>query len=359
MYVSCSPACAQVPLCSEIELHLDIRAKGKRDPQAKWFSAAQADAFVLGDSHYSKSKSPGLSKNVLAIVEIIFDKHSVTSALDAAATDIPAKKPKTARKDRHTAQVAGGYGAAEVRSAEEAGLNPAGTDSLSISRLRGAADYEGSRAALLTYIRERYGNQAGVVIQILTAWEAFGELFVEWRAEWTGDSDEYRAKRSLAAARCGRDFIAALNSLSNYKQKSWYTHDVVWITWQQMFLFGNNWPKSTISIESRNARIKKYGRRFTNWRPLVQGFTAYSYIDRRSGKHVTSERRYNSSAVHQLLKRVALAEQGWHATHKFTSTCKLRLQTQLRSCALKVEVADAPPSLPPVSMLSALSSNLQ
>jgi hypothetical protein len=193
------------------------------------------------------------------------------------------------------------------------------------------------------------------VLQILNAWEMYGELFYEWRAEWTGDSDEYRAKRALQLARCARDFQRALTSLSNYKQKSWYTHVLVWIAWQQLFLYGNAWPLSTISIESRNARIKRYGRRFTNWRPLVDGFTAYAYIDRRSKEYKTSERRYNSSAVHQLLKRVALSELGWHRNSKFTAPDRLRLQTQLRSTRIKVEVADPPPSLRPVTMLSKLS----
>ena len=134
---------------------------------------------------------------------------------------------------------------------------------------------------------------------------------------------------------------------------------MTWIVWQQLFYYGNTWPLSTISIESRNARIKKYGRRFTNWRPLVEGHTAYSYIDRRTKQHVTSQRRYNTSPVHQMLERVALSEIGWHTTHRFTSTDKLRLKAQLRTRLLKVEVADSPqpPSAPP-SMLSGLSSKL-
>ena len=53
---------------SSIGLHLDIREKGKRDPGQKWFSAAQVDEFVLGVSHYKHSKSPGLVKNVLALL---------------------------------------------------------------------------------------------------------------------------------------------------------------------------------------------------------------------------------------------------------------------------------------------------
>jgi hypothetical protein len=341
---------------SSIDLHLDIRAKGKRDPQQKWFSAAQADEFVLGDSHYSKSKSPGLSKNVLAIVSLIFDKGrplAVSLAKAAEPEKPPAKKAKAvSRKDRHSTHTS--FGQAEVQAA---GIDTTSTDHLSVADLTGAAamgNGGSGQAAVLSYLRERYGNHAATVIQILKAWEAYGELFVEWRAEWEGDSDAYRAKRALRLARAARDFQAALTSLSNYKQKSWYTHATTWIVWQQVFNVGNTWPLSTISIESRNARIKRYGRRFANWRPLIQGFTAYSYIDRRSGKHVTSQRRYNSSAVHQLLSRVALAEKSWHTNNKFTAPDKLRLQTQLRSCLIKVEVGDPPPSLPPATMLSEL-----
>ena len=322
---------------SEIGLHLDIRAKGKRDPGQKWFSAAQVDEFMLGREIRSKSKSPGMVMNVLAIVEIIFDKFTVRDALEEAAAPAPAaKKPKTARKDRHSAPVGGAYGAAEVGAA---GLDPTSTAGLSIAGLKGDADREG----ILAYIQKRYGNHSDVVIQILTAWEAFGELFGEWRAVWESDTDPYRAKRALQLARTARDFQAALTSLSNYKQKSWYTHAAVWIIWQQIWLYGTTWPLSTISIESRNARIKKYGQRFTNWRPIVAGYTEYSYMDRRSGKHVEGKRRYNSSAVHQLLKRVALSELSWHTNSKFTAPDKLRLQTQLRSTLIKVEVADAPP----------------
>ena len=62
-----------------IGLHLDIKEKGKRDPGQKWFSAAQVDEFVLGTDYYKKSKSPGLSKNILAICELVFDKHTVAN----------------------------------------------------------------------------------------------------------------------------------------------------------------------------------------------------------------------------------------------------------------------------------------
>ena len=230
---------------------------------------------------------------------IIFDKSSVAASLATAAEPSaapPAKKPKaTSRKDRHSAPIAGGHGQAEVQAAR---VDPKSTDHLSIADLAGAhmlGNGGSGQASVLSYLKQRYGNHAATVIQIMKAWEAYGSLFTEWRSEWEGDSDDYRAKRALRMARAVRDFQAALTSLSNYKQKSWYTHATVWIAWQQLFDYGNTWPLSTISIESRNARIKKYGRRFTNWRPLVEGFTSYSYKDRRSQEHVTSQRRYNSS----------------------------------------------------------------
>ena len=74
---------------SAIGLHLDIRAKGKRDPGQKWFSSTQVDEFVLGQELMSKSKSPGLVRNVLAIIEIIIDKASVATELEAAAAAPP------------------------------------------------------------------------------------------------------------------------------------------------------------------------------------------------------------------------------------------------------------------------------
>jgi hypothetical protein len=329
---------------SSIGLHLDIRNKGQRDPGQKWFSATQADEFVLGSDHFKKSKSPGLVKNILAIVEIIFDKRTVADSFEQEAA--PPKKAKTARADRHKAGGAGPrFGGAEV------GPGAAGTSGLSISGLRGDED---SNSTILEYVRSRYGNHASTVIAILTAWEAYGALFMEWREPWESDTDAYRAKRAFQFARCARDFQQALVSLSNYKHKSWYVHLVVWVVWQQIWMFGNLWPMSTISIESRNARTEKIGLRFANWRPMSEGPTQYSYVDRRSGEQVSRTQSYNSSPVHQMLKRVALAELLWHGSHRFSSPDMLRLRTQLRSKALKVEVADAPPSLPPATLRAEL-----
>ena len=124
------------------------------------------DQFVLGDSHFKGSKSPGLAKNVLAIIELIFDKTTVAAAIVDAAEPPTAKKDKTARKDRHMALIAGGFGAAAVGAA---GIDGATTSSVSISDLKGASSLEGGGEAVRAYIRERYGNHAALVIQILTA----------------------------------------------------------------------------------------------------------------------------------------------------------------------------------------------
>jgi hypothetical protein len=245
---------------SSINLHLDIRAKGKRDPQQKWFSAAQCDEFVLGSEYFKKAKSPGLIKNVLAICEIIFDKSTVADLSQRCLLRSQSRRPRA--KIATLLQSLGDM--APPRSLLGGSTPPTRLTSPSTaSREQGGAELR-DKEAVLSYVRGKYGNQSEVVIHILTAWEAFGGLFSEWGAVWEGDSDEYRAKRSLRLARAGRDFQAALVSLSNYKQESWYTHAVVWIIWQQFWWFGNTWPLSTISIESRNARIKRCGLRFTS-----------------------------------------------------------------------------------------------
>eukprot|EP00965_Chrysotila_dentata_P121466 4015645-Pleurochrysis_carterae.AAC.1 len=52
---------------------LDVRAKGSRNPEQKWFSAATVDDFVLGSLHSQTSKSPGLAMNIWALIERVFD----------------------------------------------------------------------------------------------------------------------------------------------------------------------------------------------------------------------------------------------------------------------------------------------
>ena len=71
-------------------------------------------------------------KNVLAIIDIIFDKRTVAEKLgDSAPAAPPAKKPKTARKDRLTASLPGVYRSLEV----EPGIDPSSTDHLSLDSL--------------------------------------------------------------------------------------------------------------------------------------------------------------------------------------------------------------------------------
>eukprot|EP00965_Chrysotila_dentata_P190724 6174057-Pleurochrysis_carterae.AAC.1 len=51
-----------------IDCPLDLRAKGQRNPEQKWFSASSFDQLVLASTS-GKGKSPGLAANIWAIVE--------------------------------------------------------------------------------------------------------------------------------------------------------------------------------------------------------------------------------------------------------------------------------------------------
>ena len=55
-----------------INVPLDVRAKGKRNPEQKWFSSSQFDEFMLGTAMHHKSKSPGLAENTWALVPCAF-----------------------------------------------------------------------------------------------------------------------------------------------------------------------------------------------------------------------------------------------------------------------------------------------
>ena len=57
---------------NEINVMLDIREKGKRDRNQKWFTASAFDEFVLGIQWDKKSKSLGLAHNVYAIIERVY-----------------------------------------------------------------------------------------------------------------------------------------------------------------------------------------------------------------------------------------------------------------------------------------------
>eukprot|EP00965_Chrysotila_dentata_P167537 5532561-Pleurochrysis_carterae.AAC.2 len=73
---------------------LDVRAKGSRNLEQKWFPAAAMDGFVLGKAHFSTPKSPGLSLNIWVLIERVFDQNlparapggSSGSSSSAAAT---------------------------------------------------------------------------------------------------------------------------------------------------------------------------------------------------------------------------------------------------------------------------------
>ena len=115
-----------------IGVFLDIRPKGKRNPEQKWFSGSQFDEFVLGVLMRRKSKSPGLVKNILALIELVIDVPTVAAAAAEAAeaskagecpaADAPAAKKAKApsRKARQQSAPAGGFGAAQAAELQAA-----------------------------------------------------------------------------------------------------------------------------------------------------------------------------------------------------------------------------------------------
>eukprot|EP00310_Coccolithus_braarudii_P010810 CAMPEP_0183373390 /NCGR_PEP_ID=MMETSP0164_2-20130417/111276_1 /TAXON_ID=221442 /ORGANISM="Coccolithus pelagicus ssp braarudi, Strain PLY182g" /LENGTH=61 /DNA_ID=CAMNT_0025550265 /DNA_START=89 /DNA_END=271 /DNA_ORIENTATION=+ len=44
-----------------LDIYLDCRVKGKRNPEHKWMNGADVDDFVMGKLRNPKSKSPGLA----------------------------------------------------------------------------------------------------------------------------------------------------------------------------------------------------------------------------------------------------------------------------------------------------------
>ena len=93
------------------------------------------------------------------------------------------------------------------------------------------------------------------------------------------------------------------------------------------------------------------------WRKLATS-TVYNYIDRRTGQTgKVKEQSYCSSAMQQLMSRIAFQESHWCDTSSvYVRPDRLRLRTQLRSCKLKCEMADKVEIADAVTMVKALSA---
>ena len=76
----------------EIDLGLDIRVKGKRNPEQKWFRAAQVDDFFLGCEEGSRHVPP-LADNIWAIVERVFPSPTVAADPDPPPPPQPSQPP--------------------------------------------------------------------------------------------------------------------------------------------------------------------------------------------------------------------------------------------------------------------------
>ena len=236
-----------------------------------------------------------------------------------------------------------------MRAAAAAAIDPAQTAAAAAATAAAAAaaalDLQGLGESCDTqevraFLRQRFGNHSGEVLNVLRFWEAYGKLFDVWMAPWTADDDAYRAKRACQFARAAADLAAKLLAVSNYKHKSWYVHMICFVVPQQIFKYGNVWRFSTAGIESRGSRLKRLGRTTVCWRKAVHGWTSYDYTVRSTGAKRQRMQGYSSSAVQQLLVKVCAQEESWHSSDNFATPAKIRLQQQLRTCRLKCEMVE-------------------
>lgn len=81
-------------------IYFDIHAKGKRNPEQKWMSAADVDDYILGSLRCEKSKSPGLAVNTAVLADIVYGGKvaSCTATADTAAAAHSTETPASARK---------------------------------------------------------------------------------------------------------------------------------------------------------------------------------------------------------------------------------------------------------------------
>ena len=92
-----------------------------------------------------------------------------------------------------------------------------------------------------------------------------------------------------------------------------------------------------------------------SWRKL--GAAVYNYVDRRTNKAMSRTQRYNTSAMNQMMERIAVSEEQWCDTESvFARPERLRLKLQMRSSKLKCELADDVSLETAATMLEALRS---
>ena len=109
-------------------------------------------------------------------------------------------------------------------------------------------------------LRARYGSHMNVVRLIFEGWRAFGDLYAEWKRDWTEDGQEYKNKRALALLFKAIKFSRAMSNVSYTKHKSWYVYLTVWVVPRQVAARGDLWAYSTAPIEQRGARMKRIAR---------------------------------------------------------------------------------------------------
>eukprot|EP00965_Chrysotila_dentata_P213289 6187544-Pleurochrysis_carterae.AAC.1 len=73
------------PYLDSIGCPFDVRAKGSRNLEQKWFSAASVDEFDMSNNASSNLNSPGLASSIWALVEAVFHRELPVRQLTAAS----------------------------------------------------------------------------------------------------------------------------------------------------------------------------------------------------------------------------------------------------------------------------------
>ena len=166
---------------NSIGVPLDVRAKGKRNPDQKWFSSSQFDEYVLGKEQHSKSKSPGLAENTWAMLDIVFGDAAEPPPIPPTAAappppppPPPPRAPTNSRRNR--AAPTTGFGAAAPPTPA---VDDSDSDDDELPTLQVPAELKRGNAAkakdIEDFARKRWRGRASEALNVLRVWQAFGD----------------------------------------------------------------------------------------------------------------------------------------------------------------------------------------
>eukprot|EP00965_Chrysotila_dentata_P139208 4603363-Pleurochrysis_carterae.AAC.3 len=172
-------------------------------------AGSTVDDYVLGKTRSAKSKSPSLAINTVVLCDLVYSRMAksntaptptpdASSAPRADASFVPAtRQPYHSRRRRIAPST--GFNAGGEAETEVVGLSEDDLIDLDDLDTMETADCP----EIQTTLKQKYGNHAQNVADVLLLWEAFAEMFSAWRDDWADRTPEYRAQRALRFLRAG------------------------------------------------------------------------------------------------------------------------------------------------------------